>query len=189
MLINNLRNHKELSHFIRDKCDDSKDSKGNFKVIIDKSVKPKNILIIKVDLYFNKEISPNPKGPDCLIIQRCAKNEFDIYVVELKDVKRPKGIDKKNIQEKFINCYDLFIKKEFKKYVDSNKIKIRNIKLWLIADPFNIREHPERKKYNNVIDFKQRLGDKPVKYFNNHLFINYDHKNPTIKDCLKIRAS
>ncbi|MBW1617036.1 MAG: hypothetical protein JRJ49_11040 [Deltaproteobacteria bacterium] len=183
MLINNLRDHKELSDYISDKCDDAEDSNGNFKVLTDKTIKPKNIFIIKVDLYFNKKISPNPKGPDCLIIQRCAEQKFNIYMAEFKDVKRPKHINKENIREKFDSCFKNFIEDKFKKYFTSDKIMIRNIKLWLISDPHNIREHPERIKHNNVIVFKMMLGEKPIKYLNKYIAIEHNHENPTIKNC------
>ncbi|MBW1650579.1 MAG: hypothetical protein JRJ44_07900 [Deltaproteobacteria bacterium] len=189
MLINNLRYVKELSDFILDKCDDTEDSKGNFEVITDKSINLENILIIKVDYFLQKKIHPNPKAPDCLIIQRCAENEFDIYVVELKDVKRPRKINKKDVREKFTNCYELFIKKEFKEYFYSDKIKIRNIKLWLVADPHNIREYPQREHYNKVTEFDMLLEQVTIKYFNKSIRIKRYHQNPTIKDCSKMRAS
>jgi hypothetical protein len=188
MLINNLRDHKELSDFIRDKCDDAEDSNGNFKVLTDKTIKPKNILIIKVDLYFNKKVHPNPKGPDCLIIQRCAEQEFNIYVAEFKDVKRGKGIKTKDIREKFDRCFKIFIEDKFKEYFTSDKIRIKNIKLWFISDQYNTRKYPERIKYNNVIDFTMRLGKDPIKYLNHYLPIDYYHENPTIKNCFDIRA-
>lgn len=68
------------------------------------------ILILKPDNYYNtKNFATPPKSPDCLILlSYTEKAHYDLYIIELRNVKSSSSLKPKDIVEKFETMVDLF---------------------------------------------------------------------------------
>ena len=110
-LIENLKKNKDLQDFFCSEC-----SENNISINIHPEIDFNDLLIIKVDDYYNKNI-PNPSpSPDCLIIQRCKPKYFNIYIVELKNIDSQHGFTLSNIVSKFTTCLEDFMNNIFSSY-------------------------------------------------------------------------
>ncbi len=85
------------------------------QVGIDGSLQEDQYAIVKVDGYYNglHLVSP-PKSIDFLISVDCECDSFVLYLLELKNVKKPKFLNTKDIHEKFQNTINDFLSERFK---------------------------------------------------------------------------
>ena len=101
MMLNELRNDLILRDYIRERCEDE-----GLCVEIDSRIQQKDVIILKVDDYYNSfAIEKRPASPDCLIIVRCADDYSAGFTVE-------------NMKEKFETCLNDFMLNLFPKYFD-----------------------------------------------------------------------
>ena len=177
-LIENLKNSNDLRDFFCQEC-----SENNVSVNIDKTVNLNDILIIKVDDYYNQNILNPPPSPDCLIIQRCNPDNFNIYIVELKNINSPQGFAIENIVAKFNTCLDNFMSEIFGNYFNGEHINYNQIKLLFVTDPYDFKLHPDKqlKMRGHKLDFL--ISTRIPKYFNHHLYIEHKLPDPMIKLC------
>jgi len=114
MMLNELRNDLILRDFIRERCEDE-----GLCVEIDPRINQKDVIILKVDDYYNSfAIEKRPASPDCLIIVRCADNTFSAIIVEMKNIDYSAGFTVENMKEKFETCLNDFMCKRFPRYFD-----------------------------------------------------------------------
>ena len=75
-----------------------------------------------------------PKSPDCLIVQKCANEQYKIYVVELRNVKSQKNkyIDRSGIRAKFETCLLDFMSDRFRPYFYDERYQFK-LHLILVA--------------------------------------------------------
>lgn len=102
------------------------------ELLADGELDEQKVLILKPDLYYHssKILNP-PKSPDCLILIRCAENEqYNLYLIELKDVSNTKNLKHKDIRLKFETMINLFFK-EFKEIFEARNYK--NIYFYLVS--------------------------------------------------------
>lgn len=106
-------------------------SENNASVEVDDSLlnngllNHEKILILKPDNYYNtKDFATPPKSPDCLIlISYAEKAHYDLYLVELRDVKSSSGLKPKDIVGKFETMVNQFFP-EFSTIFYLSKYKI-----------------------------------------------------------------
>ena len=177
MLIDLLRNDPTISKYICDLC-----SENGIEFIIDPKISKENLLIIKIDAFYNKEVTNPDCSPDCLVIQRC-ENHFDIHIVELRNVCGPKGIKILEIEEKFITCLDDFMSQRFGNYFYDPTITINHLKLFFITDPYNFKKNPEKQLSMRGHKLDILMSIRIPKFFNKHLYIEHLLPNPTMLLC------
>jgi hypothetical protein len=177
MLIDWLRNDAVISKYICASC-----SENDIELIIDPTIDPKNLLIIKVDEFYNKEVLKPECSPDCLVIQKCT-NHYDIYIVELRNVGSPCGIKVSEIEEKFITCLDDFMSTRFGNYFHDYNIEINYLKLFFITDPYHFKKYPHKQlnMKGHKLDFLNSICI--PRFFNKHLYIEPHLPNPTVLLC------
>ena len=178
MLIKWLQDDPVISKYIRASC-----SENNIEVTISPEIDPSDILIIKVDAFYNEEIkNPEDPSPDCLIIQKCPTH-FDIYIVELKNVCTPRNISQENILGKFITCLDNFMSERYGNYFHHEDVEINKLKLFFISDPYDFKNHPERQLTMRGHKFDLLNSIRIPRFFNKHLYIEPRIPSPTIRKC------
>ncbi|WP_156109213.1 hypothetical protein [Hymenobacter sp. APR13] len=104
MLINNLRSFALILPHIKDEC-----CENGFAACVDPAINKDDFIIIKVDEYYNSLSIKRPPSPDCLIIIRCSQGDFNIYIVELRDIASSEGFEIEKIREKFLTCLNDFM--------------------------------------------------------------------------------
>jgi len=178
MLINNIRNDAVISDFICQEC-----KENDIQAAIDLAINSDDIVIVKIDDFYNARVRRPDCSPDCLIIQRCRDRTFNIYIVELKNINSPKKFTVENIVEKFNTCLGDFMSVRFANYFHSGDIDIQNISLLFISDPYHFKKNPRKQDYMRGHKIDALLSQRIPKYFSKHLYIEYKVPNPTIKKC------
>ena len=168
MLIERIKKHSTLSKFVHPKCEDE-----GICVDIDNRILSDNVVVIKVDDYYNSlNLFETPASPDCLIILKCKNSGYAIYIVELKGIKSTKRFTVKNMDEKFSTCIYDFICKKFKDLLD---IDYKRINLYFVS---NIKIY----KRDAALSMKI-LQSRRFKYRNKKYFIEPKMPIPAIKPC------
>ncbi len=163
--IEKIKNHTELKPFIRNKCEENKiEAKFDSKIDVENDV-----VIIKVDDYYNSlNLKLTPAAADCLILLKCEELDYNLTIVELKNIKHKKRFSYKNIIEKFRTTIDDFMKKKF-----SNLFwkEYKEIKL-IFCSKIHIRKRDD--------SLKKTLFSKPKNfiYFNNRILTIEPAKSP-----------
>ncbi len=178
MLIDLLKNDAVISQYLCKEC-----SENDVSIEIDKDIESEDVLIIKIDNYYNKLVHKPPPSPDCLIIQKCSKNNFIIYIVELKNIESPKFFKIENIKQKFITCLDDFMSIRFAKYFHDEEPNYLNIHLIFISDPYDFKNIPVKQEKMSGYKLDALLAQRIPKYFNKYLYINHKIPNPKINNC------
>ena len=113
-MFDKIRNHVELYGI---ECGDC--SENNASVEFDDSLKingeidDSKVLILKPDNFYNtKDFAKPPKSLDCLILVNCTnKSHYDLYLIELKDVKKLKNVNPNDVVAKFESVInDFFVR-------------------------------------------------------------------------------
>ena len=103
------------------------------------------IVNIKVDDFYNGlKISPTPPSADILVVVKGRSDDrFDIYVIELKDVRKMGSLNTKNIIDKFKTTIHDFISSRYD-YIFLNKdFTICNLNLWVVCNRFSVSANDE----------------------------------------------
>jgi len=142
------------------------------------------LIIIRVDNYYNHLVKNPDCSPDCLIIQRCDVMEYNIYIVELRNINSPDGFKINEIVGKFITCLDDFMSIRFANYFHNTMFSLKNINLLFITDPYGFKSNPNKQNKMHGHKLDALMAQRIPKYFNKHLYIQPRLPNPTIKKCL-----
>jgi hypothetical protein len=136
-----------------------------------------------VDDFYHKHIHPQPKSPDCLIVQHCGDNTYSITIVELRDIAGPDGFSVDEIETKFINCLENFMSQLYAHYFYDAAYNFRNIHLLFISDPYGFKQNPgkQQKMYGHKLDALMAI--RIPKFFGKHLYINHKLPDPEIRNC------
>lgn len=178
MLLQQLKNDPIVSRFIDVTC-----SENGISANIDETIHPDNILIIKVDRFYNSEVQNPAPSPDCLVILKCSESTYRIFIIELKDIGRPERFTVENVKQKFITCLDDFMSARFGEYFHDGQFNYDEIKLLFITDPYNFKGNPEKQLRMRGHKLDALIAQRIPKFFNKHLYIEYKLPNPTIRNC------
>ena len=184
-MFNKIYNNPNLASIISSYCDEN-----DIEICLDESLESNSddkLLILKIDDYYSsKKIHNPPPAIDCLILVKCDSGEcYDIYLVELKNIKSPKAFSKENIVEKFKTTINKFLNDEYtdiflkENYCDFN--------CYFVTNPYgcqNITQEEYDKKIHDEglkLDFFNSI--KPFKFQNKYSLIKPILPNPTINEC------
>ncbi len=180
-----IQQNTKLLSIIRSYCDEN-----NIEVCLSPELDENSndkLLILKADDYYSTKTMHNPPPAiDCIILVKCDNCDgYDIYLVELRDIKSPRGFDKENIKSKFQTVVDDFLQNRFKDvflnekychfncYFVSNPYKCKN----LTQEEYNKKIHDEGLK----LDYFNSI--KPFKFQGKISFIQPILPNPMVKEC------
>lgn len=181
-MFDNIRNSADLFGVECGSC-----SENNTAVQFENSLKIGNdlnenlVLILKPDNFYNSNRMANPPpSPDCLILVRCLeKKHYDLYLIELRDVKNSKNLKCVDIEKKFQTMIDQF----FVDYEDIFKQVIYgSIKFYLVTSyPSGTGIDFEKKVKGCALDaYSSR---KPFKFYNRPVQIEVKPAFITIGSC------
>ena len=172
MLVKAIQSEPILNQYIEPTC-----AENDVGVSFDPSVKEADYVIIKVDKYFNKQIVPNPRGNDCLIVQRCADNRYKLYLIELKNIEELKGGKQfTHIRDKFQNCFDILMSDNFRPLFYDENYQFSSIQLYFVTNLVK-----DKKQKNTKLD--ALLALKPCHFANRRFAINPREPFPMITPC------
>lgn len=137
-MLNEIISDAVLHSLIRQTCDENE-----VFIDIDNSLlsggclSDDNIIIIKLDAYYNsKQMHNPPPSPNCLIVLRCKDGTYNVYIIELRHCNGAKRVKLKDIRQKFETAIFDFVGSKYSHIFSHHKYKIKSVFLWLVADPF-----------------------------------------------------
>ncbi len=171
-MINKIKDTEALKPFITDECEENK-----IFVNMADDIPQNNYLVIKVDRYYNSlNLSDTPPSVDCLVLLKCADSSYVLYLVELKNIKRPRRFKIDNIRDKFKTTIDDFMSTRFKDIFHSEKLPIKDLRLYFVT---NLYKTP-RKDTTKMDSLLSRL---PFEFRGKIKQIEPELPNPLIKNC------
>lgn len=185
-MLDEILSDEQLFAITRTSCNENE-----IFVEISNNISEDDFLVLKIDQYYNSlNIRTRHPSVDCLIIVRCQKNEgYDLYLVELKNIKRLKGFKTKNIEEKFKTALEDFMSDRFSHIFLNDNYRINKLRMYFISDPLGLK-----KKYPNITaeQYRRRFSgtkldmlqsSRPVKFRNKITNIDPRLPNPMAKPC------
>lgn len=191
-MIENICKNRKLEKYLGHHIEDA-----GMVVKVDSSLSEKEYIGIKVDDYYGglhlgKE---TPKAVDFVVAVDCQCQAYALYVLELKNVSRPKAYTKKEICEKFDTAINRFLKRDFSDIFLNDRYKYKAIKLYLVTSAYkeamNSKNYEEYRKMLQKANKKdsltkdQYLSDKPFLFRKKVLHIEREiPPNPVIRRIL-----
>ncbi|MCL2253541.1 MAG: hypothetical protein FWC09_03780 [Lachnospiraceae bacterium] len=128
-------------------------------VDISNKIKDDEIVIIKVDDYY-KSLKQNHglKSVDFIVVVDCACNTFAMYLLEFKNIKKPKNLKFGEINEKFKNTIDDFLSIRFENIFDNDKFRYKKIFLYLVSDLY--KDRGDHENFEEYIKYRKKIGKK-----------------------------
>lgn len=147
------------------------------------------VVALKVDAYYSTmNMATPPKSPDYVVIVKCEDNTFDLYVIELRNVAKTKGIKRKDIEAKFLTVFTDFFTVRFPHiFLNPGLGKFNKVRLYLVTDPLGLKKRnlteAEIKEYftGTVLDAFSNL--EPIQFIGRNFLIEPKLPNPTIVKC------
>ena len=181
-MINKLRSFPELSSFFTTSL-----FENGIGVVINPSMNNSEYLAINVDNYYHHIGLKNiPCIIDLLIIGKESLNDnFHIFLIEMKNIKRPKSFSVQNIYKKFETAIDDFMINRYSDPFLKPQYKIIRCKLFFISDVYHLSQKgfsdQEIKSFlsGTKIAILQSLA--PFKYRDFYLTIEYKIPNPLLE--------
>ena len=142
---------KYITHEIED---------AGLAVAVDSKLNLDEYIGIKVDDYYMvlHLSGETPKDVDFIVTVDCQCVAYCLYILELKNVKSPKGYTTKDIIEKFETAIDRFIKEDFKEIFLNDKYKYKEIKLYLVTSAYG--KALGQKNYQSYIELLRKINQK-----------------------------
>lgn len=137
-MIKTIKNTKQLKPYLREKIEDA-----GIRVDISEDITAEQIANIKVDDYYanlRPVPVPMPKTIDMLTAVDCECDTYVLYLLELKNVKRPSDLVMRDIHEKFENTLNDFMSKRFGEIFLNSRFKYRRIFLYLVSDAYRMNK-------------------------------------------------
>ncbi len=132
-MIKKICTDKALRQFTCHQLEDA-----GIEIKVDENLKEEEYIGIKVDDYYNHKGlgGETPKAVDFVVVVDCQCNAYVMYILELKNVKKPGQYTTKSIHEKFSTTINRFIKNEFKEIFLADQVKYKDIKLYLVTKAY-----------------------------------------------------
>lgn len=152
MLFKKILENESLKHLINSVC-----SENNIEVCFSEYLQKNsdNVIILKIDDYYSTKNGMHnpPPAIDCLILVKCETTEcYNIYLVELKNIKKAQYFDINNIVSKFETTINDFLLNRFKDlFIDE---KYCNFKCYFVTDPHKCSGKMTQEEYLEHINSK-----------------------------------
>jgi hypothetical protein len=136
-MLNKLKSKPELFPFFTTDL-----LENDYGILIDETMPENSYLAIDIDSYYHKHGNiPTPEIVDILLTaqQISAPDNFHIFIVEMKNIKRAKYFTAQNIYNKFATAIDDFIKKRYSDIFLNTSLNITNFRLLFITDVYKLK--------------------------------------------------
>lgn len=133
-MLQRIKNEKTLRPYIRYAIEDA-----GIEVGVDPGLTEEEYIGIKVDDYYNGLSENSPKSVDYVVAVDCSCDAYVLYIIEMKNVNGPKHLLISDIQEKFCNTIEDFLKNRYKEIFLDDKVKYKDLKLYLVSDAYGIQ--------------------------------------------------
>jgi len=180
-----IEQNSELFPIITSYCEEN-----NIEVCLSQSLDENShdkLLILKADAYYSSQNMNNPPPAiDCIILVKCDTCDgYDIHLVELRNIKSPKGFNKENIKAKFTTVLDDFLTQRFKDIFLNEKYC--NFNCYFVSDPYSYGNMTQ-KEYDKKIHTQELKLDyfnsiKPFRFQGKVSLIQPKLPNPMISEC------
>jgi hypothetical protein len=181
-MFNDIYGDENLLAIIRNECCENGYEIG----IAEELHNSDNVLILKIDAYFNSINMHNPPpSVDCLVMVRCTVNNcYNIYLIELKNISDSDGFDKVNIVSKFQTTIDIFLGNTFSQiFADQTYC---NFKCYFVTNPYNFtggQSNYDEYIHANGLKLDYFSGIEPFEFGGKYALIEPMLPNPTIVPC------
>jgi hypothetical protein len=181
-MLNMLKNNAELFPYFTTEF-----LENGVGIIVDPNMPENSFIAIDIDKYYhNNGTDPTPAIADLLLTAQCIsqRNNYHIYIIEMKNIKSPRGFSVKNIYEKFTTAIDDFMKKQYADIFLDENFDIVKFKLLFVTDAFRLKKRGWTDKQirsflvGTKIETLQTLP--PFVYRNFKTYIDYELPNPLI---------
>ena len=155
-------------------------------VVIDSAMENSDYLAINVDNYYHHlGLKHIPCIIDLIIIgKETSHDNFHIFLVEMKKIKRSKSFNVYNIYQKFKTAIDDFMKTKYSDPFLKPQYKIIRCKLFFISDVYHLSKKgfsaEEIDSFLNDTKISVLQSLEPFEYRNFLLLIEYKIPNPSI---------
>ncbi len=120
-----------------------------------------NYVVVRMDKYYTSlnlgHLRQTPPSIDCLIVLKCSDGSFIIYLIELKNIKRPSGFEAPNIYMKFKTAIEDFMSVRFKDIFLDPGYRIKNIHLYFVSNPYRLKDISHKRegtKMDKLLSYK-----------------------------------
>lgn len=184
-MFSKIQNDPALFSIISSYCDEN-----NIEICLSEKLDENSddkLLILKIDdFYSSKNMPKPPPSVDCLILVKCDSSKcYDIYLVELKNIKSQGGFDRDNIVAKFKTTIDKFLNDEFKDIFLAEKYC--NFNCYFVTNPYGCKnisqEEYDRKIHDEGLKLDFFNSIKPFKFKDKYSLIQPKLPNPMIDEC------
>jgi hypothetical protein len=137
MMIDKIKTNEQLSRFLTTDL-----LENGVGVIINEKMPQDSYVAIDIDEYYHHiGLKTIPAIADILLVaQRLSYKEYNhIYIVEMKNIKKPQHFSVKNIYEKFYTAVEDFMKTKYTDIFMDENYKIERFRLFFVSDVFRLK--------------------------------------------------
>lgn len=148
-ILRRIRENADLAPFIVTRC-----FEHGVGVELHESIDPNDVVIIKVDDYYNSVVKGAlDPSPDCIIVQKCRRtNVIRVTIVELKDYKYSSSVKLKDVLAKFNTAMNDFMNVRFRDLFKP----VDEYALYLVTSSNHYRKRDIGVKYEALLNFPIR---------------------------------
>lgn len=190
-MIDEIHAHPELYGLIRNDCFENGIGVDIVPELLlqDGLLNHNKIVALKIDSYYSSRCMINPpRSVDYLIIVKCGDKNYDLYVIELRNVKNTRGVRRKEIHEKFKTVFFDFFEIRFPEIFKNPLLgKFNEIKLFIVTDPLKLAPKnltdSEISRYLKGTVLDAFANFVPFEFDERALLIEPKLPNPLINEC------
>ena len=128
MMISRIKEEALLVPHIRQFCEDE-----GLRVEIDGNLAEQDYAVVKMDDYYNNSrITPIPPSVDFIVSVDCVLDNYALYIMELKNVKKRYVLSSIEITNKFNTAVKDFMSVRFKDIFCDDRYKYKRIHAYLV---------------------------------------------------------
>ena len=163
--------------WLEDEKENPPTEREKLRVTIDASLQDTDYVAIKVDDYYNDlRLKNTPSAVDFLVTVDCLDNRYALYLLELRNVKKPEYLRLPKVQNKFSNTLSKFMEDTFSGIFCNDRFKYRRIRLSLVSNDDVIQ------KVKDSLLTDAALSVKPFSFRGRPLTLKFDSSpNPLIR--------
>ena len=184
-MFSKIYNNEELFSIMSNFCNEN-----NIEICLSEGLQDHaddQLIILKADEYYSSKNMHNPPpAVDCIILVKCNKTPcYDLYLIELKDIKSPQNFNKENIVQKFKTIINDFLGKKFS-YIFSNE-KYCNFNCYFVSNPYGCnslsQDQYDKKIRTESLKLDYFNSIKPFRFKDKVSLIQAKLPNPMISEC------
>lgn len=153
-MVDMIKKDARLAPYLKNTLEDA-----GIEVKIAPTLQEDEYAAIKVDDYYaGLKMATPPKAVDYVVVVDCQCDWFSMYILELKNVNGPNGLNISDIQEKFKNTINMFLSDTFANIFLNDRFKYKGIRLYLVSDAYG--EVGTFSNHSEYLAFRDRINKK-----------------------------